>query len=246
MDDVRIGNTIRAIRIRKHLRQSDVGRRARVSRQVVGRLEAGGAGRYPLDTTRAVAGALGIRLDVRPRWQGADLDRVINEAHAHLHESLASNLQGIDGWTWLPEVTFAHYGERGVIDILAWHAESRSLLIIELKTELADPQELAATMHRRVRLGRAIAQEHGWTPVSISAWVVVRFSRTQKRRLRAHEGILRRAFPHDGRYMRAWLRHPRGTASALSFWTDVAPGGRRHTSGATKRIRSTRSAGDVG
>ncbi|HZW00737.1 MAG TPA: helix-turn-helix transcriptional regulator [Candidatus Deferrimicrobium sp.] len=73
MDDVRIGNTLRVIRIRKHLRQEDVARRARVSRQLVGRLEGGAAGRYPLDTTRAVAAALGIRLDVRPRWQGPDL-----------------------------------------------------------------------------------------------------------------------------------------------------------------------------
>ena len=90
MDDIRIGNTLRVIRIRKHLRQEDVARRARVSRQLVGRLEGGAAGGYPLDTTRAVAAALGVRLDVRPRWQGADLDRLVNAAHAELHESVAS------------------------------------------------------------------------------------------------------------------------------------------------------------
>ena len=162
MDDIRIGNTLRVIRIRKHLRQADVAHRAGVSRQLVGRLEHGWAGRYPLDTTRAVAGALGITLDVRPRFQGAELDRILSSAHAGLHESVAAYLKTVDGWTWLPEVTFAHYGERGVIDILAWHAESRSLLIIELKTELVDPQQLVATMHRRVRLGRVIAGQQGW------------------------------------------------------------------------------------
>jgi transcriptional regulator with XRE-family HTH domain len=246
MDDVRLGNTLHAIRIRKHLRQSDVARRARVSRQLVGRLEAGATGRYPLDTTRAVAGALGIGIDVRPRWQGADLDRVLSAAHGQLHGSVATHLQRIGGWTWLPEVTFAHYGERGAIDILAWHAQSRCLLIIELKTELVDPQELVATMHRRVRLGRIIAKERGWDPVSISSWVVVRSSRTERRRLRAHAPILRRAFPHDGRHMRGWLANPRGAASALGFWTDVTPGGLRHTIGATKRVRRRGSPGTGG
>lgn len=237
MDDVRIGNTLRVIRIRKHLRQVDVARRARVSRQLVGRLEGGAAGRYPLDATRAVAAALGIRLDVRPRWQGADLDRLVNAAHAELHESVAARLGELAGWTWLPEVTFAHYGERGVIDILAWHAESRSLLIIELKTELVDPQELVATMHRRVRLGPVIGREHGWDPVTVSAWVIVRSSRTEKRRLRQHEGLLRAAFPRDGRAMRRWLRDPGEPVSALSFWTDVTPGGLRHACRPTKRVR---------
>jgi transcriptional regulator with XRE-family HTH domain len=237
MDDVRIGNTLRVIRIRKHLRQSDVARRAQVSRQLVGRLENGDAGRYPLDTTRAVAAALGVRLDVRPRYQGAELDRVLNAAHAHLHESVATHLGELDSWVWLPEVTFAHYGERGVIDILAWHPGTRSLLIIELKTELVDPQELVATMHRRVRLGRTIAAEQGWDAATVSAWVIVRFSRTEQRRVQRHGGILRRAFPSDGRVMRRWLREPHGTVAALSFWTDVTPGGLRQATPSAKRVR---------
>ena len=161
----------------------------------------------------------------------------MNAAHAELHESVAARLGELVGWTWLPEVTFAHYGERGVIDILAWHAESRSLLIIELKTELVDPQELVATMHRRVRLGSAIAREHGWDPVAVSAWVIVRGSRTERRRLRQHEGLLRAAFPRDGRAMRRWLRDPGTPMSALSFWTDVTPGGLRPASRPTKRVR---------
>jgi transcriptional regulator with XRE-family HTH domain len=237
MDDVRIGNTLRVIRVRKHLRQSDVARRAGTSRQLVGRIESGAAGRYPLDTIRAVANALGARFDGRLRYQGAELDRIINAAHAELHESIARYFGTLAGWIWLPEVTFSHYGERGTIDILAWHAKTRSLLIIELKTELADPQELVAVMNRRVRLGRVIAEQQGWDPVTISAWVIVRRSRTERRRLLRHEGILRRAFPADGRAMRRWLRAPTGAVSALSLWTDVTAGGLRPTIGATKRVR---------
>lgn len=237
MDDVRIGNTLRVIRVRKHLRQSDVARRAGVSRQVVGRVENGAAGRYPLDTTRAIALALGARFEGWLRYQGAELDRIVNAAHAELHESVAAHLGTLDGWTWLPEVTFAHYGERGVIDLLAWHSATRSLLIIELKSELVDPQALVAVMHRRTRLGSFIAEAQGWDPATISAWVIVRKSRTERRRLQRSEAILRRAFPGDGRTMRRWLREPVGAVSALSFWTSVTQGGRRPTTAATKRVR---------
>ena len=41
-----------------------------------------------------------------------------------------------------PEVSFSIYGERGVIDILAWHPGRRALLIIELKTDIVDVNEL--------------------------------------------------------------------------------------------------------
>ncbi len=237
MDDVRIGNTLRVIRIRKHLRQCDVARRAGVSRQVVGRLENGYAGRYTLDTIRSIANALGARYDGRLHYRGAELDRIVNAAHAELHESVAAHLERLDGWTWLPEVTFAHYGERGIIDILAWHAETRSLLIIELKTELVDPQGLVAVMHRRVRLGRTVARQHGWDPSSVSAWVIIRDTATERRRAKRHAQLLRKAFPHEGRTARAWLSHPRGRLSALSFWSDVTPGGASKVPVRTQRVR---------
>ena len=243
MDDVRLGNTLRVLRIRKHLRQSDVARRAGVSRQLIGRVEAGSAGRYPLDTMRAIANALGARIDTQLRYRGAELDRIMNAAHADLHRELAAFFDGLGGWTWLPEVTFSHYGERGIIDILAWHPRTRSLLIVELKTELVDPQELVAVMHRRARLGPVVARQQGWEPLTVSSWVVVRKSRAERRRLYQHERILRRAFPHDGRTMRRWLRAPQGTVSALSFWSNVTSGGLRPTTGATRRIRRTTERG---
>lgn len=208
-----------------------------MTRETVGRLERGELGPLPLDVVRSVTTALGMRIDVRARWQGGDLDRVMNANHAALHESLARHLESLPGWIWRPEVSFSIYGERGVVDILAWHSESRSLLIIELKTLLVDPQELTATMGRRVRLGRRIAEEQGWKPVTVSAWVVVQDGSTNRRRGAAHAGILRAAFPLDGRAMRRWLRDPVGRVSVLSFWSDVAPTPVRTTTTQTRRVR---------
>lgn len=237
MDDVRIGNTLRVIRVRKRLRQEDVARRAATSRETVSRLERGGFGRIPFDVFRSVAATLGIRADVALRWQGGDIDRVTNVAHADLHEAIVHHLRSLEGWTWRPEVSFSIYGERGVIDILAWHAESRSLLIIELKTALVDPQDLVASMGRRVRLGARIAQQFGWAPASVSTWVVVLDGSTSRRRLQRHGGLLRAAFPQDGRTMRRWLGAPTGRVAALSFWSLVGPGSVTRTTGHVQRVR---------
>jgi transcriptional regulator with XRE-family HTH domain len=237
MDDVRIGNTLRVVRIRKRLRQEDVARRARVRRETVSRLERGGLARVRLGTFHAVATALGIRVDMRLSWQGGDLDRVRNAGHAALHESVASHFDQLRGWVWLPEVSFSIYGERGVIDILAWHAETRTLLIVELKTELVDPQELVATMNRRARLGTEIAAQRGWIPSRVATWVVINDGSTNRRRLLDHSALLRTAFPMDGRAIRPWLRSPNGRMSALSFWSDVRSGPVRRTVGQTRRVR---------
>jgi transcriptional regulator with XRE-family HTH domain len=237
MDDVRLGNSLRVIRIRKHLRQADVARRAGVRRETVSRLERGAAGRYQLGALRAVATALGADVDIRLRWQGASLDRVTGAAHADLHESVAASLARRPMWICRPEVSFSIWGERGVIDILAWHPESRSLLIIELKTELVDPQELVATMGRRVRLGKEIARGLGWHPASVSAWVIVAESSTNRRRAKHHARLLRAGFPADGHAMRRWLRTPVGAISALSFWSEVRPGTVGRSISQVKRVR---------
>lgn len=242
MDDVRLGNTLRVLRVRKHLRQTDVARRAGIKRQVVGRIENGAAGRYPLDTLRRIANALGARIDTRLRYQGAELERMVNAAHAGLHESVAAYLSTLGGWVWLPEVTFSHYGERGVVDILAWHPETRTLLIIELKTELVDPQDLVAVMHRRVRLGHVIAAREGWHPVTVAAWVIVSDTSTERRRVRRHARLLRGAFPDDGRKARSWMTHPAGPLSALSFWSGGPPGGISQKPGRVGRVRSRESS----
>lgn len=240
MDDVRVDNVLRAIRIRKHLRQSDVARRARVTRDDVSNLERGALSNTKYGVFVAVATCLGIRAEIRLRWQGGEVDRVLNQGHADLHESIIGHLATIPGWTWRPEVSFSIYGERGVIDILAWHAATRSLVVIELKTELVDPQDLAGTMSRRVRLASEIAREYGWKPATVSAWVVLPEGSTNRRRVERHSGLLRSAFPSDGRSLRKWLRAPAGRISALSFWSEAGSGRTRRTTGQLRRVRAAR------
>ena len=106
------------------------------------------------------------------------------------------------GWEWSGEVSFRSTASAESSTSSRGTHATRSLLIIELKTELVDPQDLVAVMHRRVRLGDVSPRASAGSPARSAAWVIVRRSRTERRRLLRHERILRRAFPSDGRTMR--------------------------------------------
>src|SRR4029079_5081268 len=123
------------------------------------RVERAPAHRLPLETIRAVARALDVRVDLVPRWRAGDLDRLLNSRHAELHELVARYIAQLPGWVAQPEVSFAVFGERGVIDILAWHPGRRALLVIELKTDIHDVNELVGTVDRKGRLAQRIALE---------------------------------------------------------------------------------------
>jgi len=115
MDDHRIGAVLRAIRQRKGWRQADVGARSRISASTVSRIERGALDALRIGTLRRVAEALGARLDIVVRWQGADVGRLLDARHAAMHEAVAGLLASVDGWVFEPEVSFSIYGERGII-----------------------------------------------------------------------------------------------------------------------------------
>src|SRR5882672_7083355 len=134
MDEVRLGSVVRSVRIRKGWRQSDLAAAANVLRQDVSKVELGHAADIPLARTLATCRALDIRLDFAPRWRGGDLDRLLNARHSAMAEAIAASFIRLPGWVLRPEVSFAIYAERGVIDFIAWHPIRRALLLIELKT----------------------------------------------------------------------------------------------------------------
>jgi hypothetical protein len=184
---------------------------------LVARIERGALDSIPLAKVRRVAETLGARFDTLVRWQGADLGRLLDARHAAMHEATARFLGGLDGWQFEPEVSFSIYGERGIIDILAWHAGRRMLLVIELKTEIVEVSGLLGTMDQRRRLATQIGARFGWDAASVSTWVVVAEIRTNRRALAAHAAVLRAKMPVDGRGVRAWLRDPVSRIDALGF-----------------------------
>lgn len=237
MDRTGLGQVFRAVRLRRGMRQRDVGERAHVSASTISRIERGHVDALALETLLGVAAALEIRIDFVPRWRGGDLDRMLGAGHGRMHEEVARLLRRHAAWLAVPEVSFAIYGERGVIDILAFHAARRKLLVIELKTQLVDVQELLSAVDRYRRLAPRLAAERGWDSRETATWVVLRDTTTNRRRVAAHATVLRSALPHDGRTVRGWLREPKGRLAALSFLPDGHPGTARSSVAVRQRVR---------
>ena len=152
---------------RRGWRQKDLEAKSGVSQSAISRIERGHIGPQSIDSRREPSRtALDIRVDIVPRWRGGDLDGCSTARHSALHESVARWFRDeLPAWILAPEVSFSIYGERGVIDILAWHPGLRALLVIELKTDIVDVNELVGTFDRKRRLGARIAKERGWDPV---------------------------------------------------------------------------------
>ena len=243
MDDQRFGTAVRTVRQRRGWRQKDLAAKAGVSQATISRIERGHPGSLSFDTIRRVAAALDIRVDLVARWRAGDLDRLVNARHSRLHEVVASGFtRRFPGWSLVPEVSFSIFGERGVIDVMGWNAAHQSLLVIELKTDIADVNELIGTFDRKVRLAWRIAEERGWDPVTVSGWVIVAPGRTNRERIAAHGAMLRAAFPTDGRGIGAWLRRPVGKVSALSLWRNMPVGTSKADLTPIRRVRPRRPA----
>lgn len=219
MDDQRLGTTVRSVRIRRGLRQDDLADLTHVSRGQICRIEHGHLDSIPIGTVRKVCAALEIRVDLVPRWRGGDLDRMLSGRHALLAESVVQALKrDSPDWQVVPEVSFSIWGERGVIDLLAWHPGRRALLVIELKTELVDVGEMLGTMDRKQRLAAEVAAKRGWQAQTVSGWIIMAPGRTNERRVAEFRATLRSAYPDGARRIRAWLRDPLGAVAALSIW----------------------------
>jgi transcriptional regulator with XRE-family HTH domain len=237
MDPIWVGRSIRAIRIRKDWTQTDLASSAAVSRQFVSDLECGRCRTATTERLERVCRALGAELDVRVRWRGEGLDRLLDESHADLVAATVDLLQ-TSGWETAIEVTFNDFGDRGSVDVAAWHPPTRSLLIVEDKSIVSDAQGTLMPLDRKARLGMKIVAPLGWQPASISKLLVVWDGTTNRRRIGRVASVFDAAFPVRGRALRRWLRHPAGAASGLLFLPDAtAVGGRRR---ATGRIRVNR------
>jgi transcriptional regulator with XRE-family HTH domain len=235
--DIRLGLIFRSVRVQRRWTQQVLGQRAGVSRQLVSKIERGVIDSVSVRSLRAVGAALGIRVEVVARGAAGEVDRTLNAGHAAMHEAVARLFRVLPGWSPAPEVSFSIYGERGVIDILAWHAASRTLLVIELKTAIVDINDLMGSMDRRRRLAAQIGRERGWVPLVVATWVLIADTPTNRRRLAEHATALRSAFPEDGRAMRRWLRRPTGAIRALSFLSIATGRGARRDFRPIRQVR---------
>jgi transcriptional regulator with XRE-family HTH domain len=237
VDWIRAGVTVRALRIRAGETQDQLSARARVSRHVVSAVELGRADQVRLAEFDRVVAALGASVDLRIRWRGEQLDRLLDEAHALTVAAAVERLARL-GWETALEASFSIWGERGSIDVLAWHPATGTLLVVEVKSVIADLQSLLHGLDRKTRLAPEIAAARGWRARSIARLVVVAESPTSRARVTRHASILDAALPRRGADLRRWMASPTGPMSGLLFLSNAA--GRRTTTPIWRRERAHR------
>ena len=201
-----IGRAIRTLRHRRVLRQSDVARRSGVSRSVVSELERGFVEAHTLMALSRTAQAVGASVRIDLAVPGGDLRRLLDADHARIQTAWAGMFQGF-GWSVDAEVTFNHFGERGSIDLLAWHETIRTVLVVEIKTVIVDVQDLLARLDRKVRVARRLAAERHRPPARVVPLLVVAEGTTARRRISEHAPLFVR-FELRGRSALSWLRSP--------------------------------------
>jgi len=249
VDDRKLGSVLRALRRRRRLRQVDVAVLAGVTQSTVSRVERGHSDMLALATLRRLFGAVDARIDVVPLWRAGELDRLLDEDHAALCGQVANVLERA-GWSIVLEATYSRYGERGSIDILAAHPDTRTVLVVEIKTQLISIEEIGRRLDQKTRLAPAIASERfGWRASTVGRLLVLPSLPTERRRVARQGAVVAHLFPvQAARTVRRWLRQPIGPLAGIWFvsfmhgraGSTVRPRGPRRSSSSSSSTHARR------
>jgi transcriptional regulator with XRE-family HTH domain len=241
MDDAQVGSVIRAVRIRRGLRQSDVAAAAGVSQAVVSSIENGGLEGTSLRLIRRVATAVGVSLPLAPRWRGAELPKLLDERHATIVREVVARLAA-QGWVPLPEHTFNFRGERGSVDVLACQPVFRCVLVVEVKPKIDDLQDLLSTLDRKRRLAPILARELGWKALLIGAVLVLPEEHQARRSVEVNRAVFDAALPARTLDVRRWLARPDRDVRGIWFLPIFAPGSAKRRRVGVMRVRPRQQA----
>ena len=233
---MRLGAQVRALRLRHRWRQADLAERARSSRTTISRIERGQVDAATVGQVVRLAASLEADLELRLRWRGEGLDRLMDQAHAGLVDRVVTLLQD-EGWEAAVEVSFSIFGERGSVDVLARHRLTSAVLVVEVKSVVPDSQAILHGLDRKTRLAPEIARSRGWPGGRVARLLVVGDSSTSRRRVAGLGDTYAAAFPKQGWAVRRWLREPVEGMSGLLFLPHARGGITRATSTGIQRVR---------
>jgi transcriptional regulator with XRE-family HTH domain len=215
MDRSRLGRAFRAIRIAAGESQTVIAKRAGVSQSVYSDAERGAVAGLKIATLDRIASALGADLSVTLMYRGGLADRLVDRVHASIVEIVVATLRSA-GWETIVEFSFNVFGERGSVDVLAWHATTRTLLIVEVKSRFTDLQAMLQSLGRKLRLvPDEVRRELGWDPVAVGRIIVVPGTSEGRNVLARHRAMFEAMFPARSVAIRGWIRAPRGPIAGV-------------------------------
>jgi DNA-binding XRE family transcriptional regulator len=242
-DDLRVGVGIRRSRERLGRRQIDVAQEVGVTRQCVSLAERGHLDGLSVRTARSIAAVVGIDLPFAARGRGAQLDQLIDEEHSAMVEEIVRRLLA-DGWETMVEFSFNDYGDRGSVDVLAWHAGCQALLVVETKSRLANLQETCRSLDTKARVvPRLAALARGWRAEVVGVVLVLPESTREREAVARRASTFASSFPARALELRAWLRRPDRPLRGLWFLRNATTSCAARGTRPGKRVRHAEGPG---
>lgn len=166
--------------------------------------------------------AAGARSKLTAWWNGAAADRLLDERHARLVE------RGVIAFRrrrWDPavEVSFAEFGERGSIDILAARPEFRAIAVTEVKADVGSSEEMHRVLDVKERLAPKIAEQRfGLRLATVGRILILPGSSSMRRFVERHAATMDAIYPARTNEVKAWLRAPTHPIRGIWFMSEVA------------------------
>ncbi len=231
MRDLEVGRLLRMLRIRRGWRLRDVADRCGLSPATIGRTELGSIASVLV--LRRHAAVMDVRIEWRVVGRGADVARLLDEEHAAIVETLAASVARL-GWQVEAESSYSEYGERGRVDLLAFDPARQLLAVVEVKTELADLQELLGSVNVKARLAPGLGRRKGWRASRVVTVLAVAATAANRSIVGAHPALF-------SPFERRWLREhrlPDLERDRVLLWIPASAAGRRHWLAGRQRVRS--------
>jgi transcriptional regulator with XRE-family HTH domain len=204
-----IASTTRETRLAIGWGQAELARHAGTSQSTVSRLERGLADRVDLATVGRIFDLMGCRLDLRVEAPFlADRRHQADPAHAHCVAYVVRRLTGA-GWVTKREVEISHARSHGWIDVLAYRAADRALLVVEMKTDIEDLGRIERSMAWYEREGPMACRRVGWSVRSVIGVLMVLDTGVTQKRLRVNRDALAQTFPMPPRELRRIVEFPK-------------------------------------
>lgn len=199
-----VARALRAVRRRKGWSQSQLGLRIGVSKSRIGRWEASHLDRCSVADLDRWATALNAHVVIDLRVDGER--PLADERHARIQNWLVALLREA-GWIVEPESSFNVFGDRGRIDVLAYHPTAHVLLVVEIKTRIDDAQDVLGRLDVKKRVVPALARERGWVASTVVPALFILEGTTARRRIAEHAALFA-SLSLRARAAMAWLRRP--------------------------------------
>jgi transcriptional regulator with XRE-family HTH domain len=196
---IHVARTVRDVRRALGWSQRELARRAEIAQSTVCRIERAMLDDLKFATAAHIFEMLGVRASlVLHAPLIADQARQRDPAHARCVAYVARRLRRL-GWMVLTEVEIVTGSSHGWIDVLAYRESDGLMLVIEVKTELADIGMLQRQVSWYERAAWKVVEQQGWSPrQAMSAVLALATTRTLER-IADNRELLRQSLPIGAR-----------------------------------------------